>query len=1049
MVYCIINFYSRIYQSFPRGQAELKRRKQGTGMKRKAVKLHHEISGVPQLGQSSEEILKSIIDAFYTVDADWRLTYINYRAEELWHRRREELIGAVLWDMFPESEQTVGWQMHHQAMIKRVPVHWEMFPPNLQIWVDATAYPTSDGGIAVYFRDISERKRAEEEAAKANEKLMKQPQEVLNERRRLFDILETLPMMICLITPDYHTPFANRSFREKFGEANGRRCYEYCCGYTKPCVSCESLVPLRTGQPHHWEVTSPDGETIIDAHDFPFTDVDGSPLILEMDIDITEHRKIQIALEESEERFRIMADGIPQQIWVTDAAGRMEFVNRSYVEFFGVTLEEVQSRGWQSLVHPADKAAYVREHMSCLREHRTFYAEARVRRHDGVWRWVESNGLPRFSPVGEFLGIAGSSLDITERKLAEEALSLSEDRFRAFVTASSEVIYLMNPDWSEMWQLHGKGFLADMKKSSNTWLQEYIAPEDQPQVIAVINEVIRTKNIFELECRVRRADGSLAWTLLRAVPLLDENGEIIEWFGAASDITGRKRVEEDALASERELLKVTVNSLGEGVVVINQHEQIIFINKAAAGLIGYSQEKAIGEAANKILYILDDNTSEPIDKISTQVGFKHLILITRDLKEIPISLNSAPIKSSDGHNIGIVIVFSDITEKQKTEQEMLKAAKLESLGILAGGVAHDFNNILAGILANLQLANLKLQKHQDILKHMESTIEITRKASDLTKQLLTFAKGGDPVKKTIPIANLVKGTVQFALSGSKIKPEFHLPETLWMVDIDQGQISQVFNNLTINAEQAMPSGGILEIQGENVVIETTGKYIPGQYVKLSVKDHGIGIPAEIIDKIFDPFFTTKKTGNGLGLSTSYSIIKKHDGYLEVESTPGISTIFYILLPVSKNGETMSEVKNEIAASGEAKILLMDDEEAIRNVGGEMLASFGYLVSLAKDGQEAVELYKEAKETGEPYDVVIMDLTIPGGLGGIETMAILRQIDPEIKAVISSGYASDPVMSEYAKYGFSGVVTKPYKFDELLEALNKVIDRKQLPLNFTF
>ena len=259
----------------------------------------------------------------------------------------------------------------------------------------------------------------------------------------------------------------------------------------------------------------------------------------------------------------------------------------------------------------------------------------------------------------------------------------------------------------------------------------------------------------------------------------------------------------------------------------------------------------------------------------------------------------------------------------------------------------------------------------------------------------------------------------------------------------------MINNLTINAEQAMPIGGILEIYGENVIFDTAGQYTPGQYVKLTVKDHGIGIPDEIITKIFDPFFTTKKTGNGLGLSTSYSIIKKHNGYLEVESAPGIGTTFYILLPASMEELTLRNLKRRLAASGDAKILLMDDEDTIRNVGGEMLTCFGYQVTLARDGQEAIDLYKKAKETGEPFDVVIMDLTIPGGLGGIETMAILRQIDPEIKAIISSGYASDPVMSDYERYGFSGVVIKPYKFDELNEVLNKVIDKKQLPLDFTY
>lgn len=566
--------------------------------------------------------------------------------------------------------------------------------------------------------------------------------------------------------------------------------------------------------------------------------------------------------------------------------------------------------------------------------------------------------------------------------------------------------------------------------------------EEAPLFRALRGEVIPDEELLVIK-EVEKP----VWISSTFAPIYEKTDNLIGVILIFTDITEQKRKTEDLLASERELLKVTLNSLVEGVVTIDQDGSIIFINEAASKISGYSQNDAIGKPVTKILRILDDKSSEPIGNIASLPFVNSSVLVTQDLKEVIISINSAPIRSADGRSIGTVIVFQDITEKQQIEQELLKAAKLDSLGILAGGVAHDFNNILAGILANLQLAVIKLKKNQDISKYLDDTIKISRRASDLTKQLLTFAKGGDPVKKAASIAKIVKETVQFALSGSKIKAEFYFAEGLWAVEIDEGQITQVINNLTINAEQAMYTGGIIEIYGENVTIETIGQHHPGRYVKLTIKDQGMGISTEIINKIFDPFFTTKKTGNGLGLSTSYSIIKKHHGYLEVESSPGMGTIFYIYLPASIEELSIKESKMELVTSGEARILLMDDEDTIRNIGGEMLSCFGYRVTLARNGQEAVDIYQHAMKVGEPFDAVIMDLTVPGGLGGIETISILRRIDPEINAIISSGYASDPVMSDYERYGFRGVVIKPYKIDELNAVINQVIERKQLLLDF--
>lgn len=418
------------------------------------------------------------------------------------------------------------------------------------------------------------------------------------------------------------------------------------------------------------------------------------------------------------------------------------------------------------------------------------------------------------------------------------------------------------------------------------------------------------------------------------------------------------------------------------------------------------------------------------------------MLVTGELNEIPITVNISSIKSNDGAVIGMVVVFQDITERQRTEQELLKTEKLQSLGILAGGIAHDFNNILAAILANIQLAIYKLEKNEDIRTYLSNTMNAARKASDLTKQLLTFSRGGAPVKKDASLIDLIKDTTEFALRGSKIVAKYIIPDDLWVVSVDEGQISQVIHNLVINAKQAMPKGGVIKINAENIIIQEHNRFQPGYYVKITVKDQGLGISKENLGKIFDPFFTTKKDGNGLGLATSYSIITRHNGYLEVESCEGEGATFFIYLPALIKEFEKEEARKEVAtANGRGlKILLMDDNVEILSAVGEMLKNFGHQVVLTTDGSEVIECYQSAKKLNEPFDIVIMDLTVPGGLGGQEAIVHLRDFDPDIKAIVSSGYANDPIIAEYERFGFCGFVIKPYRFDELKEVLNRVVQR---------
>ncbi|HEX8948030.1 MAG TPA: ATP-binding protein [Dissulfurispiraceae bacterium] len=525
----------------------------------------------------------------------------------------------------------------------------------------------------------------------------------------------------------------------------------------------------------------------------------------------------------------------------------------------------------------------------------------------------------------------------------------------------------------------------------------------------------------------------------------DEIGELSSEFNRMS-VALRER--EERLSEERERLAVTLRSIGDAVIVTDIEGIVTLLNTAAEKLTGWTMREAVGKPLTEVFHIINEKTRErcenPVEaviKTGLVVGLaNHTALIGRDGTEMVIEDSAAPIRDRNSATIGVVLVFRDVTEKRKTEEELLKVEKLQSVGLLAGGLAHDFNNLLTSIIGNISMAKIYTDAGGKAHERLEEAEKAARRATDLTYQLLTFSKGGVPIRKAASVVDIIRELASFTLSGTNVAQAFLVPGEIWNVDVDIGQMSQVFNNLIINAVQAMPGGGKISFILGNAVL--SDDEIPplqkGEYVRISVGDTGAGIPEEHLPRIFDPYFTTKEQGSGLGLASAYSIIRRHDGHITVESKVGAGTTFTIYLPASKNKLASEKTEGRGITTGHGRILVLDDEASVRNVAGEMLRTLGYEVEFATNGTEAIETYRKAAEAGNPFDAVILDLTIPGDMGGKEAVLKLREIDPNMKAIVSSGYSVDPVMAEYEVYGFKGVITKPYTIESFSRTLRETL-----------
>lgn len=514
---------------------------------------------------------------------------------------------------------------------------------------------------------------------------------------------------------------------------------------------------------------------------------------------------------------------------------------------------------------------------------------------------------------------------------------------------------------------------------------------------------------------------------------------------------------EKALEHEKEQLSTTLRSIGDGVITADTTGKIILVNQSAEDMTGWSQKEAIGAPLANIFHSVDEKTrvqpEDPVGEIiennETENLEKTRILINRHGEESIITLSGAPIRDKDNTILGVVIVFRDITEKRKMEEELLTIRKLESVGTLAGGIAHDFNNLLAVILGNISFAKTFLDPEDKIYARLTDAENATLRGKDLTYRLLIFSRGGEPLKKVVSLMNVIKDSARLSLSGSNVKCTFKIPDDLYKVEIDEGQMRLVIHNIVMNAKEAMPDGGKITIRAANISLSADDA-IPlpeGDYVKISIEDKGIGIPDEDLSRIFDPYFTKKEMGNtkgmGLGLAICYSIVKSHNGFIDAESHVGEGTKLSVYLPAYRDVTHSEEAPGVMASGKKYKILYMDDEVALREIVGQMLDYLGFDAAFAADGAEAVSLYAEALASAKPFDLVIMDLTIPGGMGGKEAVKKIHAINPEARTIVSSGYAEDPILHNFKKYGFSGAIAKPFDVQALGKIIKNVMEGKNL------
>jgi PAS domain S-box-containing protein len=743
--------------------------------------------------------------------------------------------------------------------------------------------------------------------------------------------------------------------------------------------------------------------------------------------------------------YRGIIASAPVGIAVMDADMTVRLWNPYFEEYTGIKSGDIVGKNLFEAVPGLKASGWDSIYAGVLSTGRPFIRRGyKYVRWNGPKKGEELYQNARILPLvtdGAVSGVMAMVEDVTAARRAEERLwtlsyAIEQSPMPVIIMDASWNIEYVNRSFIET-----LGYTLDEVAGKN---MSFIRSDVHPPEFYRNLQAEAANGVWLGDLCAAKKNGERHWMQISVSPIRDYEGGITNFVSLTMDDTGLRHAVEALERSEASLRKA--QALGRfGSWEWDITEGPCNWSDEARRILGFAREAAPFEAFKKAVHPED---RKPFDEAVNEALYKggpfSVDLRVRLSDGLIRHCHASGDVSRDnaGRPVRFFGTIHDVTDSVRLSQETLKAQKLESIGVMAGGVAHAFNNILMTILSNLYLAKTRMSPADGVFRHLLEAEKAALRARGLTTQMLTFSMGGLPVKKTLSIGDVVRDAADHALSmagapGTAITPVYRIPDVLPNVEADEGQMRQVINNLVANAVQAMPQGGGLSIACEAVSVPpSSGLPVPeGSYVRVSIEDEGTGIPEDLLQKIFDPFFTTRESVSGLGLSTAYSIVKNHGGCIAAESK-GKGAAFRVYIPAA--GAAADPVPAGLM-QGKGRVLVMDDEAMIREAVGELLAHLGYSVDYAADGGQAIEMYRAAMDGGDPFNAVIMDLTIPHGMGGKEAISRLREIDPSVKAIVSSGYSNDPVMSDYRNHGFLGCIAKPYRIEELSDLVYRTVN----------